>query len=154
MGEANMIDKVIELVADRRTPYRTGVCAYFAKIDDDWGLKFWKNKLARERNYDNQKRAFEVGLGPALGDKFEATLPKGGTIYGFITEIVTPIYDTIEYNLITDSVQQDRYSRKLEYKLQKQLEKHDIYVTDISAWNIGYTKEGNLVCLDFGNDDQ
>src|SRR4051794_30606474 len=86
-----MLDQIEKIVSD--TPlgdYEKGIHARFKAINDQWGFKFYWSRQRRDDNYDRQRRAYEVGGAPALGDKFEIPLPNNqGVAYGFVTEKIS-----------------------------------------------------------------
>lgn len=140
-----MLDQVEQIV--RKTPldseeYEAGWYAKFQRINDQWGLKFYRSENMRDMTYKFQKMAHDIGCAPALGEKFDITMPEKDsygdevTVYGYVTECIDV--------LACDS--DDYIHGDAEELLDDLREIMDVY--DMHDKNIGYLK-GRLVAIDF-----
>lgn len=149
-----MLDKITEIV--RTSPssaYQEGWYAKFQRIDSVWGLKFYRSENMRDKTYKFQQLAAKIKCAPALGQKFDITLPERDAygdpriVYGYVTECIDILY--YEYHgYEVDVVNED----DLEYieLLRKLSGVMDVF--DMHGGNVGYLR-GKLVAIDFSGCD-
>lgn len=65
-----------------------GGSARFIKIDDEWGLKLYRNEETRDNAYSRQGNMSAFGYAPKIGMKFDV-----GTEFGFVTQVAVPLVE-------------------------------------------------------------
>ena len=156
-----MLDQVFDVVG--KTPvesYEKGVCAKFARINDEWGIKLYRDEYTRDKTYRFQDLANSVECAPRLGDKFSVVLPDDKTYYGYITECITETFlkrylnrlglecNSDEHYDLLDEMEEDE-----EFKtLCRDINSIGISTNDMHASNVGYLPNGRLVAIDFSHE--
>jgi hypothetical protein len=135
--------QILSILADPEEKTPTGHCCRFVDLGDGVGAKIYGDrKTATEKGqaaYESQKKAYEHGIAPAVGDEFTIRLRLGSKqmikIYGYLTEVAKPagdsVYDCQDYRDLLDEMEEIGF---LSY--------------DVSDDNCGWI-DGKLVCIDF-----
>jgi hypothetical protein len=72
-----------------------GLYCVFVKLDENWGIKLYKNEEYRDCAYNSQKEVLDgCRLAPEIGEKVNV-----GNRFGYITEIVDLVIPTEELDL-------------------------------------------------------
>jgi hypothetical protein len=144
-----------------------GVSAVFIPVTKNWAIKLFRDEEGRDNAYHMQKTYYGAGYAPELGDKID--LPEGirdpitwGEFkYGYFTEIVkTVINKAANWNAMQDqreNFQQEWGDRddpgsKLYSYIKEMWEEAGEELDDLHPGNWGYSKDGKLIPIDFGND--
>lgn len=115
-----------------------GSCCTFVDLGKI-GAKIYRTGEEASTAYEHQARAFELGLGPAVGELFRIVIRAGAShclyIYGHLTETVK-VVSRIDYNdprliLLKSAMQEEGFA-----------------TNDVRYNNVGLV-EDMLVCLDF-----
>jgi len=122
----------------KNTP-KCGSESLFIPINEKNGAKIFKNIKDRNRSFYIQKKMFDLGLSPEVGDRFTLSVELkdffNGKLkaYGFLTKIVKcPI------------------NKKDLKKISNHYNKIGIKYEDFRACNFGYDENKNILCIDFG----
>jgi hypothetical protein len=65
-----------------------GADAFFIRLNNNWGLKYFHREIVRNNTYILQKMTHDIGLAPAIGQKMEFDMDREHW-YGYLTECVT-----------------------------------------------------------------
>lgn len=145
-----LVETAIEIVkSSPRNSYESGVDAMFKRIDERWGLKFYRNERMRDKTYDFQGRAAELGYAPILGDKVDFTTSNGGTVYGYITECVARMEERDGYGDYPSPYMMNVMHPEYENLIEGLGE--IMYVQDMHGGNVGWMADGRMVAIDFGH---
>lgn len=150
-----MILEAIETIKNSpRDSYETGVEASFKKINEKWGLKFYDNESIRDKTYELQGMAYEIGCAPELGGKFEMNIGDE-KIYGYITECANMLIEQDEDGYYPDIEDQDVLSQDILDQHRMVINKcaKIMRVSDIHCGNFGLLNDGRLVIIDFSRCD-
>lgn len=147
----------------------SGVSCTFFKITSKWGIKSYTNRSNRDNAYYAQYDVALCGLAPKVGETFEVEIGDE-TIYCYVTEVAEPIHSEKFTNLIKkifhewDCTEEDydlyeRMAFELDEKWSLKIEEYNELTREVCGWdnedihtgNYG-TLNGELVCIDFGND--
>lgn len=170
-----MLDLALKMLTETPADQRMSGCeAQFIPLGNGWGLKFYRNEDMRTQTYDMQAKAFAAGIAPALGEKIDFTID-GNRRYGYLTECVDIICDTFarKHGIVggyyenisqvgeTDTQRavsreglevQDTMNDSQEYKILMKKLRHLGFDTEDMHWgNVGHTKDGRLVAIDFSH---
>ncbi len=147
-----------------------GVDCRFIRINENWGIKFYKNEALRNKTLAFQARAAEAGLAPRVGECFELTLPfyedeEPREVFGYVTECISDTYGEYYANRMF----QCSYSECLHYQREEIAEQmYDSYEynrlieginsinisnNDIHTRNVGFLRN-RLVCIDFSDESE
>jgi len=118
-----------------------GISSYFYPINENRGIKWFKNKSERDYSKRNQHLAFLSGLAPQA---FEDVYSDG--FYGYVTESVEMLH-----NLYSHKEIDKKFSKKID-SLVDELYNSSDFVVDENLKNFGI-KNGKLVLVDFGYAD-
>jgi hypothetical protein len=116
-----------------------GADSLFFEIDEEWGLKLFMSPLMRDRNFDRHVEFQEHA--PKVGGKTMAVVD-GKQMWGFYVEIVIPNDYVDDY----DKRCENQFALKSYFTY---LGVYDYRIRDMHNGNIGMTKCGNPVMLDF-----
>jgi hypothetical protein len=145
-----------------------GLRCRFIRINEQWGMKFYKNENYRNKTYDFQNRAAEAGLAPRVGECFELALPfydddEPIEVFGYVTECISETYGERMaykiYNCSYEECHEDEQQQidivfydEYEYgKLIEEINSIGISTEDTHSLNFGYLR-GKLVCIDFSEE--
>jgi len=149
----------------------SGLRCRFIRINEQWGIKFYRKESMRNKTHDFQKKAAEVGLAPRIGQCFELTIPfnedddEPVEVYGYVTECISETYGdrmayemySCSYDECTDSqqneIEESMYRDYAYDKLIAGMCHIGITTSDIHIMNVGYLK-GKLVCIDFSEEEE
>lgn len=156
--------QVISETPHNSPKYQSGSYARFLRINEQWGIKLFDRKHYRDKSYDAQEKAYRLDLGPHLGDKLELRLNDGEAIYGYVTECIVETYQdrfaretygylsgpdmTCDEDLHCDS-EMENDSEYID--LMGRLGEADFCTYDMHSQNVGWMKDGRLVCIDFSH---
>jgi hypothetical protein len=129
--------------------WKAGVWCAFSKLPKHrkWGVKCYYDKGERDLCYNRQKLAASYGLAPQTGDKFSVKTSGGSRVYCFITEVVMIVRDYMQKHPYYSHYDDDRFSA-LRDNLR---DKCDLDGGDMHWRNVGLTKDGRMVCIDFSH---
>lgn len=159
---------VIAIQTALKTPfdqYKTGIAAFFTRIDDTWGIKLYKSEFMRDKTFRLQNLAASVNAGPRLGNKFELKIPGKGYYYGYVTECVIETYENLYMDTYSEGMSEDDIDHLMdtcycemedskEYQnLMNLLQWIDITTSDMHYGNVGWLKNGRLVAIDFSHEN-
>ncbi len=150
--------------------YESGLHAFFTRINSNWGIKLYQNEWIRDKTYNLQSKANLFGAAPSIGDKFEIKIPKKGYYYGYVTECIIKthkdlfIEENLEWNeddwddddisnpanIYCDQMEESQEFIELIDKLQLAC----ITSGDMHWANVGWLKNGQLVAIDFSEEDE
>jgi hypothetical protein len=140
------------LVRERRAGSPSGVSSFFIKLDDDWGLKVYRDADLRDWMMERQGRAAEIGRGPAIGEAVDI----GYDYFAYVSQVAdTSIFDD-DYDddgtrwhdgEIISSYDED-WGDALD-ELHSDLSSIGIGFSDDHHGNVGIIDD-RLVCIDFG----
>jgi len=128
-----------------------GICCYFVPLDEFWGIKVYFEEEKRDYCHEWQEKAAAHGLGPQTGEWFD--LPDNR--YCYITEIVETLVEFEGGCKLCTTEERHELDRQWAAKRRELVEKlADIgfHFYDYHWANIGLNHEGDLVCIDFGDD--
>lgn len=150
---------------------KKGCAAHYIPCGLGVGLKLYQRKIERNYTYKMQKKAWGIGLAPAVGRKFHITdTDKWGFStceYGYFTESVETFAERfcskyeISYQDWMDDIYPDevkdeekRVEEDLENchefnKLMSGLKSIGISTDDMHWGNFGYLPDGRMVAIDF-----
>jgi hypothetical protein len=127
----------------RMNQYSCGCEAYYIKIDDDWGFKFFDHEGRRNYLYRKHQQAERLDIGPKVGPKRAINVLRAKR-YGFFIEHVkvgTEVYRNVPCYYKIPEVEQ----------LVRKMESHKFPWDDFHKANLGLRKDGVLVRIDFGD---
>lgn len=131
------------LAGNGKTP--SGQACRFMTVGEIGVKVYGKNAEKAQGAFENQKRAADLGLAPAVGEFWTIRLRLGPydhiCIYGYLTEIADVI-DESGYGGGT-------LTEEEEIELGKRLEANGFPAWDIYGRNVGRLKDGRAVCIDF-----
>lgn len=124
----------------RTTPY-SGCSCYFVKLDDEWGIKCYKDYSTRDRCFEQQSIYASEGFAPPVGSCFNI-----GDWKCYSTRVAQVFVDeTMDMN--EWDVQEEIYLDEISKKI-KEIQSAGLYVADEHIGNWG-RYEGELVFIDF-----
>lgn len=132
--------EVIESIA-KTSPKLNGSFNLFFRINDTIGVKASLSESVRDNNFRRQELASDYGLGPEVYGKVEFNYC-GKKWYGYLTEVVNTFDDSSDLSDKFDDADIDA----LCFELQELVGFNFI---DNHEYNMGYTEDGRLVCIDF-----
>jgi hypothetical protein len=146
---------------EKRSASPRGVDCIFVPINEKWALKMFSSDYVRDKSHRLQKELSEHNLAPKVGGQIN--LDRDGSnyyCYGFVTEIVETVLSH-EYIVGLDKGQEDwGLFRETKEEMKDQVaELKDEYESlgyspyDLHPGNLGYNKDGRLICIDFGHWD-
>lgn len=132
--------EVIESAA-KTSPKTNGSFNLFFKINDKIGVKATLIEDIRNNNMRRQELAADYGLGPEVYGKVNFQY-EGKVWYGYLTEVVNTFENASDLSEKFDDADIDSLCFELE-------ELVGFVFSDNHEYNMGYTNDGNLVCIDF-----
>ena len=135
------VANVVVRKGDSINNMKGGIQCRYIKLSDDIGIKCYRQKYLRDLYFDRQTLAEKHGLGPKCFKKFQIA-----GFFCYVTENVSVAahdsrwYENCDHNAF--------------YEISRKLYAISIEMCDIHENNFGYTKEGKLVCIDFGTFDE
>lgn len=139
-----MVDGIFSRIA-KANGCAFGCDSYFVKIDDNVGVKLFRSKLMRDRNYDRHIKYAIIA--PKVGGKFAINF-KGKKMWGFYVEVVLTYNELVRDN---DDPKKTQRWRKIEQDIWQKQSMHfrnDQFI-DLHLENFGQTKDGRSVIIDF-----
>jgi hypothetical protein len=143
------LDKIKRLY--KKGKHSSGISCSCVILSSTRVAKIFSDHRERNLHYYTQKDAATYGLAPKVYQRF-----KLGREYGYISERVYVCDHSILHNWeiesykFTDLIM--KYWAKDLKKLKKDLhDKIGFDFCDDHVWNIGFTKNATLVCIDFGD---
>lgn len=159
-GEANSTESaVINLLLD--SCESKGRQAKYVRVGNGVGIKFFLFDDERDHAFTQQLIAFQHGFGPKPLGKID--LDHGEYLFGLYTEDVTTYWDfgvdknvtshenNLKYNNWKNEVDGDHDRRWTKLK-QEWLNTFGVYYQDGHYGNVGITKDGRVVAIDFGDE--
>jgi hypothetical protein len=142
-----------EEIEAKRDQLPRGVACMFVKLNEQWGLKVYRDSDTRDSCYRDQKRMATYGFGPQVGPSF-----KVGYFYVYVTQVAMPLMDAADGNMDRDDfwrefdeLNQNHILRRMIRELQGKMKAKGWELDDAHVNNIGVI-DGLLVCIDFGNE--
>ncbi len=124
----------------------SGANGIFVKINEEIGIKFLASRKYRDLVYCAQKKGEYIGIAPKVYGKVKKSFTIDGInfdCFGYFTEVVKPLGDSWEYRLNQHSICKD-FERKWAHEIHEICDNDDIHID-----NLGETKEGNIVFIDW-----
>jgi len=120
-----------------------GIHCRYIKVNKNVGIKCYTSEVVRDGSCYMQTQAAEHGLGPKVYNKLQIDgmfcyVTEHVEIRQFDFEDTVPGTDDVDYGEMIDNLQTE-LKRKINYMF-----------TDVSESNVGFTKSGRMVCIDFG----
>lgn len=139
--------QILAFLADDSKPTPTGHVCRFLRLSDTVGAKIYGNSEGEIRKAQGaqatQAKAFGLGLAPEPGEYFRIHMRLGSNssvdIHGYFTEVVTQ----------KASPYRDRDYYDAECKLSHKMAEAGFRTGDVREANVGWNRDGELVCLDW-----
>lgn len=143
------LKKLHKLAVNKFSESPSGNNAVFVAINDDWGVKIYASRRARDKGFNRQKEAAQHGFAPEVGGSFELPAYISDSKYCYVTERV----ETFSHG--NHCFRDYKFCEKWETTWKKQIteiqDKYDILFLetymDIHPGNFGL-KNGKLVLID------
>lgn len=167
--QATLAQNVLKKRFSDRSNSLSGISCTFFKITSKWGIKSYTKAYKRDDAYNAQYDVALNGLAPKVGDKFEIEI-EDETIYCYVTEVAETLQTEEYLQLVKKIFREDTYldedyekyeqlSNDLEESWLDKMEEYNELTEEVCGWrncdmhtgNYGLLN-GQLVCIDFGND--
>ena len=132
----NTVDMKLVRSRLRAGKYRKGCSCRFIVLPNDMGVKMYSSQQKRDFSMSNQKLAAKHGLAPKVFNKLDLARAIRDVRFGYLTEKVR-VYPHIE---IPDEIYDE---------LDKEFRKIGMIMYDLHSHNVGLTKNGKYICVDF-----
>lgn len=133
-----------------------GVSCIFFPITSKWGIKTYTSRTTRDKTYDTQDMAADLGFGPEVGEKFDVNID-GEAVFCYITELA----ETLVNEEVMEKYHNGNYELwdEIAKEYQNDIDDLDETMEEKMGWtnqdshigNYGFLR-GKLVVIDFGND--
>jgi hypothetical protein len=127
-----------------------GCMAYYARIDDEWGIKVYRDEDSRDIIHEKHKIFRKKDVGPKVGAKVTLTKGVGWDSqhkYGFILEHCRVPSD--EHDNDSDGYD-DKFWRKKRKIMFQKVRRRGITWMDCGNQNWGLNQKGEPVIIDLG----
>lgn len=139
-----MIDQLPNDVISQihKSPNR-GVTCIFIKVDDDWGIKCYRQEWTRDNCFQSQEAWAKEGFAPPVGVKFQV-----GDYYCYSTRVAELLHENLmnESAEFWDNLEEEYYDQIT--NRSNEMAAAGYYVTDSHVGNWGIY-EDELVFIDF-----
>lgn len=159
------VDEIASVISASPNP-ASGVYARFVKLDDKWGFKFFRDMDSRDQAYNNQKRGYEIGYAPAVGESLDVVID-GRRHYGYVTQVaISASQEFFDKHNVTEDGYRYKWSESLRDEWAEENDDktsspeframigayHNagLYPYDLHMFNWGYLPNGQMVIMDFG----